>query len=613
MVAWLVRQRSVAVVPKHVAPHATTTQLVDDIATTAPPKETSERTEVGSESTPATTASDNPSTKSAPCCFYARVIDAGTGAPIAGAEFWTRKSSGFTPDVVETLEASSGVDGRVVLAIANWTRKSVRVVAAGCRAYDFTTDHFFIRPDDPLDIELARPASLDITVRDATGSLLRGARVSASVDDAWADSMVQRPRPAGHWAAPTDDDGRARLDGIQPEVALAISVSRGDGARVEQVAQLALVSGEQRELDVALRTRGRIEGHVTFAEDATVYQHSIALVRCETHEPSVADYAWLSRDSSPPTTAEVDLAASGDFAFDDVPTGEWWLEPRESWSEAHDSTTSCGYRAGYARHVVVEAEHALVRINVAQPRTVDLAVHVVGPTREAWPEFAALRLWQDASPITWLPRRADTVQHTGPLAPGSYEIEASSRGFASERVRFDTSTSELTLQLLANGAIHGLVVDPREPEPWLYSVVAVPRTPGESAATYDFDRSGQFALDDVRPGLYDVIAHTRDGRVGVAAGVDVRRGATRDGVSISIEPRATLHLRYVGSRTSASYRIWRGDVCVDAGELHREVRAQAFAPPGDLRIELSVEGRIAQSIALAIEPGERREVALAVD
>jgi hypothetical protein len=98
--------------------------------------------------------------------------------------------------------------------------------------------------------------------------------------------------------------------------------------------------------------------------------------------------------------------------------------------------------------------------------------------------------------------------------------------------------------------------------------------------------TGPVEVKGLRPGTYDVVAATEDGRIGQVRGVEVRVGSRDEPLAIPVEPGAGIEVFYEGLESYCNFRIFDGDTCVAGDGLRNRTSTVITVPVGRMRVEV---------------------------
>jgi hypothetical protein len=198
----------------------------------------------------------------------------------------------------------------------------------------------------------------------------------------------------------------------------------------------------------------------------------------------------------------------------------------------------------------------------------------------------------------------------GPLTAGKYLLSAScsSNYAASELVVAEAGQKNVVLTLQENSILSGAVVDASTGARTAARVVARRDCEDWDLLTTDRDDDpSAFRFDLLRPGRYELVARTEDGRIGVATGIVVRSGETTEGANVSVSTGGKLRLRYEGAEFDVHYRLWMGPTVLASSYLSRNVDKIEPVPLGQITVELTYResGRTIKRDADFFEPEEK--------
>jgi hypothetical protein len=539
--------------------------------------------------------------------FFVHLIDARSGAAIAHAEVSAGEVAAKT---VYAHTAVSDDNGAFAIDLTGWQWKRVRVEAEGYVSRDLATDFLHPSRDEALDVELFRMASLTVRVIDAAGDAVSDAEIwltQLSARDVVTGRESHGPNSAR--SSKTDSDGAARFGGLFPETLAVLGLPGRTGRAGIPNRELFLASGEARELVLTLGGNARVEGHAFDEEGRALTAHGIRLVHVEAMFVDQVEYVELNYDLGRGTLASTATDMNGGFVFDGVPPGVWWLEPEPVGFSSSPSpgVIACGESRFAARRVTVEPGRRLVVADIRPKELARIRAKVDG-TDDVEPEFHVRRNGAEV-PTSW-PRKTDGAEfEIGPLPAGLYELVAETRDASSETLpaMAGGDAVELHMRPRFRGSIPGVVED-SAPVRRSVQLSALRRdAPYDEAQHTSADKDGNFRLDRLSAGVYDLTARSIDGRVGTAGSVDVREGGTVAPVRIVLERAGEVRVRYRGSPLAAKFRACRGDACVGAGRLGNGQRGVVRVPPGSVRVELLVSEAVVRTLEVEVLAGGRSD------
>jgi len=209
----------------------------------------------------------------------------------------------------------------------------------------------------------------------------------------------------------------------------------------------------------------------------------------------------------------------------------------------------------------------------------------------------------------------DGVFVLGPLAPGSYRLDASPSFHKelapSEPVQADAGARDVVLHLRPGATLSGRVIDAGTGE-GVASTIAISQ-PGQKADIY-FVRSkadGSFEHCGLLPGTYALAATLPDGRAGILRGVDVGAGSKSSGLVLSVRAGARLRVRYAGGQSFASVTVEQDGVCFTSDGVEKGTSKLFTAPAGAVRVVCRLRGNGKEIVReLTLEPGGEQELVL---
>ncbi len=145
----------------------------------------------------------------------------------------------------------------------------------------------------------------------------------------------------------------------------------------------------------------------------------------------------------------------------------------------------------------------------------------------------------------------------GPLEPGRFRLEVSHTGYAKESLsRASVPRTPLTIVLKSGGAIAGKVIDDWSGEPLVRASVRVGRpksAPRSRSRSYDqgtrTDEAGEFRLEGLPAGTYDVAASHRGYAVAAAEAVEVGAGQSTESLLLRLQKEAVLEGKVIDDTT----------------------------------------------------------------
>ncbi len=526
--------------------------------------------------------------------FHARLIDAQTAAPIAGARV---RIDGAGSGAVESDAA-----GRLQLSARSWTDRWARIEAPGYSWRVASISSGYETSAKALVIELSRAGTLEVRVSTA-GVPLVDAVVRVSTDDYYmqVQHLIGSFYIGGSvppvWRAKTGVDGVARLEELPSNAPLNVRIDAQERSRIEPTA-VTLTPGETRRVEVAFDLGARIVGRVETTEGRALAE--VEIWRLVAEHPLNAKL--LKSYEKPVETARSD--SYGHFDFDSVPAGPWWIgvAPKQSASSARLAPLA----------VLVDVNPTMGVVEVVL-RT-DEGLHITGVVLDPDGQPAQSLIFAHRLNLELFAHAkasADGEFSIGPLPAGDYELSAGvgSKHARSEKVVAAAGASGVELHLKTGAAITVRVtrVDGGSLDGELRLYGASP----EGGEILRDLRNGLSRVEGLAPGRWSVLIQTSDGKVAVRTGIELSAG--QDPVEVELAPTvgAKLSLRRVSSKEYVQYELRSGGERVARGTLASDSPKTLVVPPGDLELRvLSPGGESLSSQRFTLAPGEKRELEL---
>jgi hypothetical protein len=527
--------------------------------------------------------------------FHARLVDAQTAAPIAGAR--------IRIEGAESASVESDAEGRFQLSTRSWIDLWARIDTPGYswRVASISAGHE--SQARALVLELQRAGTLEVRVRAADLPL-----VDASVTVSTDAYNMQVPQRIGAfyfggseppvWRAKTGVDGVARFEELPSGAPLNVRIDARERSRVEPT-PVTLTPGETSRVEVAFDLGARVVGRVETTAGRPLAEVEIWRL--------VADYRLNSRllesYEKPVEAARSD--SYGSFAFDSVPAGAWWVgvAPKQSPSSVQlaplamlvDVTPMAG-----VIEVVLRTDEGLRITGVTLDPDGQPAQSLIFAQRLGLELFA----YENGSP--------DGRFSIGPLPAGDYELSAGGAGFKharSEKVVAAAGTNGVELRLRAGASLVVRVtrLDGGPVDGELRVCGAGPEISGVLTGL----RNGVSRVDGLSPGRCAVLIQTSDGHVAVRTGIDLRAGLGPVEVNLAPNPGAKLSLRRASSKELTHYELRSGGERFARGVLASDATETLAVPAGELELRaLTPEGDALSSRRFTLAPGEKRELEL---
>jgi hypothetical protein len=319
------------------------------------------------------------------------------------------------------------------------------------------------------------------------------------------------------------------------------------------------------DIDFALDTGGTISGRVTDEQSGT----------------PVSFFSVTAYSSTGVAVADAETASTGSYTLLGLPAGTYFVKASRGWSDSSYAAElyngipcdpSCTVTTGTP--VAVTIGNATTGIDFTLKRLGGISGSVVRAAGGTGIRYAHLRIYNTAGTEV---RQADSSQ-TGEysiayLAPGSYFVQASASGFATEvyddlmcdptcvvtngtpvTVTSGTTTTGISLALTARGGISGVVTRNPDGAPISGASVTVYGTNGNWYGWADSGPDGSYSVSDLPAGTFFVVASSAghydelydnlpcESGCTVTSGtpVIVTIGATRTGMDFALLPRGAI-------------------------------------------------------------------------
>ena len=532
--------------------------------------------------------------------FCGRVISRETKQPIAAAEVHGGPRA---------LETDS--DGRFELPYATWSMVQISVLARGYAECDVSAQTGHETPEKALVLELERSCTL-------IGHLKDGASGKYVLQAMTEGYRLHEQDPGGmsgmgfadgdhKWSADFDATGRAEIPGLPPNAPLRVTLLDGHKTLVELPERVTIPPGATREVDLRASSTCKLTGLVHDDEGKPVADLTLWLLRSER---GVRLYVNHFEGDERVGTAKTD--AEGRFAFAKVSIGTWRLSP-EAKFRMDDAEVAADEVAPVAMLVEIPAGETERQVELLVHRGLTITGKVLDPDGNPADQT---NVSCDAAPIYVNSNgRKDGSFVLGPLAPGSYTLEADSYfgGFAnSESVRAEAGARDVVLRLRHAGKLSGRVVDATTGE-GVTATIAVGIPGDKTGRTYmpTSKPDGSFAVNSLLPGTYALGATTVDGRVGVLRGVEIVGGGDSHDLVIQVQPGARVRVRYAGALDFCSVHVEQDGVPVALDGVEKGTSKTFSAPVGSVRVVARLGGNGKEVVReLTLKAGEEQELVI---
>lgn len=471
--------------------------------------------------------------------WFAQVVDDATGEPVAGAVVeWTESWPLGAP-----APMISGADGVLALPFASWKESLVRISHPGFYPAEARLGSGHETPAQAEIVHLLRPARLAVRVHDGLAAPLGDLAVELHFDGPVPDPRLQARRGR------TDPDGTCVLEDLPPRAGCQVIVRRP--GEPTQRKGLVLEPGQTRELVFEFGGGCTLRGRAQDQEGAPLAGLDLWRLGGE----DVPGY--LEPEHERAVVDKVRCDADGRFAFENVPSGTWWI------GAAPYARRSGGSVPLTARVVLLPGERVHELDLTAPP---GLYIRGVVHTEDRQAVEALVTARREEARIE---ARSDSRGRfvLGPLPAGEWFLEATPSLESSEpepsveslgslsvsvkratvkrlpegpppltapspRVRAFAGDADVDLCLRAGGGLSGIVLDPAGVPAARARVEVVSEDDGSTHST-ECDEDGAFRFPGLPPGRF--ILRARAGDLAAASGPErVQRGQWSTGLELRL-------------------------------------------------------------------------------
>jgi len=492
----------------------------------------------------------------------ARLIDAESREPVTAAALYLDAPAETAP-----RPATTGKGGDAIFTGVPAGRIEMRADADGYLDEQIHPFSLVAGQTKEISLALHPAASLDGTVRDASGRPVAGATVSISGPPPMAISLpIPIYFPIGVDPVATDSQGRFALAPLPARAALKVSVASKDFAPWE-MAGIKLRPGEKRAgMEVLLKDGETISGRVLDADGQPVAAASVVA----SHKPEGGPAGMVMRfgGSGSGRGGGSHGGRMGPQQGEDLPAV---VTKKDGTFHVHGATAGIW-------SVDVEAEgfapKSLGGLKLEETGGLDVgdvtlepgaAVNgiVLGPNGEPVP-YARCRVTKDFSVLADMKAAGDGTFGSRSLPTGeTVSLAVDADGYASvEKPGLTTPIENLVISLTPASRVSGRVVDKETGKPVTDFSIAVSRSRGMGGGAMRMNmmvagpetpfhtEDGTFLVEDVDPGKVSMAARAAGYRDATLSEVEVPEGKDLDGLTFSMEHAASVS----GTITDASGR-----------------------------------------------------------
>jgi hypothetical protein len=517
--------------------------------------------------------------------FVGRVVADESGAPLADA--WV--TTGAAEDLIalrpDPLAASvagtatsfpAGPDGVFEVGGRSWENDAARIDAPG-RAWilvELVAGHE--TRANAFEVRLQRSAALEILALGPARTPLAGARIRLSAKSYQVTRSLSAFGlalfDAVRWEAHCDLAGRARLEGLPPEVPFLLEAAASDADPLGVAAEpLPLQPGEIRTLEIQIGAGASVAGRMQRSDGTPVPGAEIWM------QPWIGESSALFVFSAEDEVRTASTREGGDFSFADVPDGEWVLAPNP-----HGQVTAKPERVavldGLAdRAPVLTAHDLFIAGKVVDADGLATSAHVMAVGKDG---MRPLEPTDDGGLFS-----------LGPLAPGTYFVQAMelrNPRARSARVEAQAGASDVVLELEAGGCLAGRVLDAGGSGVEAQVTVAPSRNASGQAGGISIASTapdGTFRFEGLPPGSYCIAASTSGGECGLVADLALANEQRIEDLVLRVQPGGRMRVRYGGPDEVAQILVHSGTAVVALDGVERGTTKTWVVPEGTLQIE----------------------------
>jgi hypothetical protein len=529
--------------------------------------------------------------------FWGRVVSAEDGLPIKGVRVERLHRIVFSDLREHTKAANESLtsDDRGLFEIrtASWMLiRGMRLTSEGTGSGLFEVEAGHETPDKALLLKLHRSATIQAHVFDSRpGPEPIQVHVSVpyyemSVAEASSVSSELFGKECDNWHEVCDAGGRCTIHGLPSGAPLLAKILRGQKVVLEIPDVPPLDPGEERAVEWRIGGGAVVHGRVVDQRGEPVAGRELWLLQrviSVTEKEVEPTYLILSDRESVIARATTD--ESGGFRFNDVASGHWWLGV---------APESGGEHIPAERDVApIATELDITSSEIDHPIDLKAFLGIVIQGTVQQPDGSPARQSQVEARLGKYVAVASVATNDqggfslGPLGPGELTVEASMHGeyVASDPVVARAGDTGLVLHLKAGGSLSVTILD-RTSRSQVQGTLYVSNHSQNADPEVGFlsGKGDRFRFDGMVPGVYDLVAVTNAGAIGVARGVLVEAGTKPVEVVVETEPGSRLRLTYEGSDEGAYFTLHSGEAMMGGVNIRRGESATIPVLPGRVRI-----------------------------
>ncbi len=533
--------------------------------------------------------------------LWIRLRDRRFKNPVSGAKLSSYEPNRLSHGGLELAsfpDTESDAGGLAEIRLPDGYKGVVRVRAAG-----FGTSLIPVLPGHeestrPLTIDLTRSARVTIRVLDSAANAVPHAKV---VLETHSFNLLN---PGNNWylvgevlcQAETDAEGRCTIDDVPSEVPFSGHASWENGGRYEETKMLVLEPGEHRQVQWGGEPTTRLTGHLFDQYGQPVAQHTIWLSQKTMYSKPDLDRAYFCSSDEEAAFAKTNTDDNGRFAFDHVPSGDWWIGPgairafrakRNEYAVAPIATRVSVLGTSSERRVALKTARGLyISGKISMPND-DIFDH--GWVSVACELGSVLAHVSKDFPVAPGEGQIRNIRQfrAGPLAELEHELCARGPDFTapSKPVSAWPGATDVWLKLQMGAAMTCTTkrADTGQPCP---AVVTI------SAITTPYRRVGarpetKHAFSKLIPGSYHLAASSPVGLFGQLGPIDLQAGQNLENLVIPLSEGTTLRIHYTGPPPHGRFEVFADGLVIALCWLHPGTSTTVVVPPGAIVVQLT--------------------------